>query len=179
MSQGWLYMVACFLRETGWNNHFNYHHHHHGRRKKRKRSPGGGRMIRWNAARSGVRRIKPEDLCQLHICEIELGFPLVPSTFYPFSLPSRHHHRLTKIYPRLELITCLSTTVSPWGRLTHPLRDLLSVLHRFLAEEEVASDMLAWEETLPGRSNLWRCVCMCVSLVLLPALSARCQKKAI
>ena len=59
-----------------------------------------------------------------------------------------HHHKPTRIYPWLELITRLSMTVSPPGNAYEARGDLLSWLPPFLAEEEAAGDMLAWEETL-------------------------------
>lgn len=74
-------------------------------------------------------------------------------------MPS-HHHRLTGIYPWIELISRLSTTMSPPEKHMRPRGDLLSWLPPFLVEEEAAGDMLAWEETVQFLAGVIHgCVC--------------------
>lgn len=106
-----------------------------------------------------VKQLKPETLCQLHICKqsVTLSSSLYLFLFLRFcacistqadmdlsltgaNQPSQHDH------------VPLARHMMPWG-------DLLSWLPPFPAEEEAAGDMLAGEETVQFLAGV---ICVCV-----------------
>lgn len=156
MFQHWLYMVDYYLGETGWNNHFNYRDHC-GRKEKGHLAGKGWLDELQHMLESD--RSKPDQTPFDSSTSVSSAYHLFLLLFicrcFSFSVPP-HHHRLTRIYPWLELISRLSTTMPPTphtpphppARHMRPWGDLLSWLPPFFAQEEAAGDMLTWEETL-------------------------------
>lgn len=97
------------------------------------------------------------------------------SLYFSFPMPP-HHRRRTGIYPWLELISRLSTTMSP------PARHM-KALGRFVVLAASLSCRRGgswWHVSMGGDTQfLAGVICGDVHVALLPALSARCQKKTI
>lgn len=107
-----------------------------------------------------VRQIKPEALCQLHICKRCVSL-LSPSLYLSLRLPL---YAPTSPQADRDLSLARANQLSqhdhvpPTGHMK-PWGDLLSWLP---PEEEAAGDMLAWEETVQFLAGVLCEVCVCV-----------------